>query len=90
MTTTDASVTDAQTDESLVTACPACDSTKLYRRSRSIQRKQGEYDYTWRCEACGERFDDPTVREKHHNAINFEHDSLPDKLLRADPDEVSR
>ena len=62
MTTTDASVTDAHIDESLFTACPAFDSTKLYRRSRSIPRKQAEYSHPWRCEACRERFHDPTVR----------------------------
>ena len=81
---------ESATDPNMTTACPACDGTKLYRRSRSIQRKKGEYDHTWRCESCGERFDDPVVREKKHTAINFESGSLADKLYNADPDEVSR
>lgn len=90
MTIIDPTLRDAQTDDSLVTACPDCDSTKLYRRSRSIQRKEGEYEHTWRCEACCERFDEPVVRERYHSAVNFEGGSLADKLHRADPDEVTR
>jgi transposase-like protein len=90
MSTLEQNQIGTETDDDLTTACPTCDSTKLYRRSRSIQRKAGEYEHTWRCESCGERFDEPTVRKRKHNAINFESGSLADKLYRADPDEVSR
>jgi len=90
MSTLEQNQIGTEADDDLTTACPACDSTKLYRRSRSIQRKAGEYEHTWRCESCGERFDEPKIRERKHNAINFESGSLADKLYNADPDEVSR
>jgi len=72
-------VTDA------IRACPACDSTNIYTRRATVTAPPDAYAY--RCERCGERFDDPTVRPPANDG-HIPGDTLAYRLSLADPEEV--
>lgn len=48
-----------------ITACPDCNSSFIRRATRHS-------DWNWRCEECGNRFDEPIQREpiKHSGRSN--------------------
>jgi len=68
-----------------VEACPECDSTDIYRRMPSVQDR--DHDHAWVCMSCGERFDDPEVRERGAQG-GIRSDCLAYQLDQMDPDEV--
>jgi len=70
-----------------IPACPACDSADLYKRQPKVSSPQ-DHDHTYRCQACGERFDDPEWRERGHSGNSVRNSTLAGKLLDADPEEV--
>ena len=69
----------------VIEACPDCDSAYLYRR----RHKNRSHEHDWRCEGCGETFDDPNTRPPDARRCGSERSSkLVADLLDADPNEV--
>jgi len=70
-----------------VAACPACDAAQVSRiKGRGMNAHTGKR-YTYLCYACRERFDEFVTRRRKASATSK---GLANKLLRADPSEVSQ
>ena len=50
-------------DDDEIPACPACDSSRLRKRTLSIQ-SSAKGERPWLCKDCGELFKTPTYRER--------------------------
>jgi len=66
-----------------ITVCPNCDNSSIVLDNQSSLRKGGQ---SYRCTACGERFEQPNERkpEGHTNSVK----GMAKKLYDAKPDEV--
>lgn len=74
-------------DSDTIETCPECDAADIYRRRPSIQGR--EHVHAYRCQVCGERFDDPTTRTPE-NQDCLPGGTLASRLDKASPDEVAR
>lgn len=67
-----------------IPACPACDSVSIGVVSSS---RYGTDTPAWKCEDCGERFDDPKKRPPKSREKTVTH-GLAKRLAEMDADEV--
>lgn len=71
-------------DDDLVRACPACDrASQITSWQGHGHRAHGEERY--RCVRCGERFDEPVIRERKNSPGRS---GLVAKLEKMDPDDL--
>lgn len=55
----------------VVTACPSCDSTDIWRRTFAANSQLTGVDPTYRCKDCGAEFDDPVEREVERSGTDY-------------------
>lgn len=68
-----------------VTACPHCDSSNIYNRRFTDNRREERRDLRWYCRNCQENFAEPNKRDSRGNGSRS---GLAKRLLEADPDEI--
>lgn len=71
-----------------IEVCPACSTSRIYRRKPAMFDTDRSGDTEYVCEMCGKNFDDPAERESR--ASGNVQNGTSKALLEADPEDYPR